>query len=223
VSLYTPESCPFCGAAVEDQGPVCRQCGFEFGTEWQPPEEDEAVFDPALRACPGCGELNPVGRDFCTECGAPVGDQTSAKPFEQVLSMGYVARRLTRDQKPLHPVARMAMILIGAVLLGIACAALAPFGYQLVSSLLRGRRPDWGLFDAWPQILFSATLAYFGLRIMGVRLLPRRTPVVDARDARPPESEPQESPGVHPRVFVLLAMIVGLGLAVLGLVYAIFG
>jgi len=223
LSPDNPDSCPFCRAAVEDQGPVCRQCGFEFGTQWQPPEDDEAVFDPGLRACPGCGELNPVGRDFCAKCGAPVGDQTSAKPFEQVLSMGYVARRLTRDDRPLHPVARTAMMLIGAVLLGVACAALAPFAYQLVSSLLQSRKPDWDIFDAWPQILFAVVMAYLGLRVMGVRLLPRRRLTIEPRDARPPDAEPQEPPGVHPGVFLLLAMIVGLGLAMLALVYAIFG
>lgn len=117
--MSRPEKCPFCSAAVEAEGPVCRQCGFDLDSDWQPdPQDGEAVFDPGQRACHACGELNPLGVDFCSKCNAPVGDQTMLKPFESVQAATLLSLQKYKDS----PRSSLLRKLAGAALIGGAGA-----------------------------------------------------------------------------------------------------
>jgi hypothetical protein len=187
-----PEKCPFCGASVEDEGPVCRECGFEFGTEWTPPDGEEAAFQPGLRACPSCGTLNPVGRDFCSECSAPVGEYASVKPFERIWSLGFVYRRAAEGETPMSGPARIGRICLGVFLLSNPAIALCFFLAEGMSGGLGFPfEEDPPLGAVWMALLAIPMLVmgYLGLRLLGVRFGAAKETPDEPRPLRQPQEQ----------------------------------
>lgn len=157
-----PEKCPFCAAPVEGDGSVCRRCGFDLASDWRPASEDEAraVFDPGQRACTACGELNPLKAEFCSKCGAPVGDSVALKPFESIAAQGYLYRRTAEGVQVRSLAARIGMTVAALAFVGAAAVGLLamwPLLAELSGSVSSmSRRGRW---EFLPLVLMAATAA----------------------------------------------------------------
>jgi hypothetical protein len=171
------KTCAFCSMAVQDDGLVCRQCGFEFGTQWQPPAgEEEAPFAPGLRTCSCCGVRNPVGRDFCSECNAPVGDYSSIKPLERIWAIGFLYRRASENHLHLSGAAGVGRTWLAIMLLLYSAIFFGTFLQEgrniFFAMLFGGGVPESSLVLSLVLTVFMLPVAaagYLGLRLLGVR------------------------------------------------------
>jgi len=175
------ETCPFCSAAIEDEGPVCRECGFDLDSDWSPAsqEEEQAKFDPTKRVCTSCGALNAIGVDFCSECNAPVGDYASVKPFEEILVEGALYRGTVNGGTDAPLVVRIGRVLIAGPFIVLPALALVALAWSFLDGTTWAAAA--GMFTG---LLSFALLLWVVLRIFGAKMIARLgigfTPVVPA-------------------------------------------
>jgi hypothetical protein len=81
------------------------------------PEIDEQINQPeAVPLCPRCLSPNPAERDFCEECGYPVGTYTNWLPYLQLFSLGHVLRTGVDGRYPLNWIT-----FLGYLFLSVGC------------------------------------------------------------------------------------------------------
>lgn len=65
--LMGVETCPNCGAEIEDGAQFCAACGTKLPEETP---EDAGVIEITVRICRNCEKEIPEGAQFCAACGA---------------------------------------------------------------------------------------------------------------------------------------------------------
>jgi hypothetical protein len=113
------KTCGYCGRDNEDDAVFCRECGqseFAAPAETNLPESEshvkqlepaEAAFespepdigpDSEAAICPFCLFPNLPTRQWCKQCGAPVGSFSNYGAFESALSVGCMWRGAVRNR-----------------------------------------------------------------------------------------------------------------------------
>ena len=192
-----PEQCPFCAAPIQDWSPACKQCGFDLASDWRPASEDEAkeVFDPQVRACSVCGELNLLTADFCRKCGAPVGSYSALKPVETIFAEGFLYRRAIQRLPGMSTAAQVGRLLLAGLLLGSAAASAGlalSMGRDVLGNLFNPVVPAENLGAFTGPLMFLALAPLWGY--LGYRILRPRRRAESRAAASQPEAEPPDEP-----------------------------
>jgi double zinc ribbon protein len=201
--------CPRCGTDNRPGIAFCRACGQRLMAPGAPAAVERPAPPEGTLACPRCGTHNRAGVAFCQNCGANLRPATAGPAA--------AAATATVPEKPHRAVLGPVVLLIGAA--GMATGWLLPFAFGGASLWDRsyGAAGGYGLafWLGYPQRSIVDD-AYFGLAAPVPLLVAGLVVLAVAGLIR-------AAPGMIQRIGLLIALIWGLGLAVLFLVVELFG
>jgi hypothetical protein len=202
-------TCPRCGTDNRPGIAFCRSCGQRLLAAGAPAAVERPAAPDGTQACPRCGTHNRAGVAFCQNCGAnlrPAGEGAAA-------TEAATTTQPKRGRAILGPV----VLLIGAA--GMLTAWLLPFAFGGASLWDRsyGAPGGYGIgfWQGYPNGPLQET-AYFGLAapvpiLIAILLVLAAAGLVRA------------APGRLQRVGLLIALVWGLGLAILFVVVELVG
>ncbi len=203
--------CPRCGTDNRPGIAFCRSCGQRLMAPGAPAAVERPAAPEGTQACPRCGTHNRVGVPFCQNCGA------NLRPADGVAAAATTAASATVAEKPQRAILGPVVLLIGAA--GMATGWLLPFAFGGASLWERsyGAPGGYGLafWLGYPQPPL-VDQGYFGLAAPVPLLVLLLIDLAVAGLIR-------AAPGAFQRIGLLVALVWGLGLAVLFLVVELFG
>ena len=202
-------TCPRCGTDNRPGIAFCRACGQRLMAPGAPATVERPAPPDGTQACPRCGTHNRAGVAFCQNCGA------NLRPAEEGSATTQEATPMQR--KPGRAILGPAVLLIGAA--GMLTAWLLPFAFGGASLWDRsyGAPGGYGIgfWQGYPNGALQET-AYFGLAAPVPILIAILAVLAAAGLVR-------ATPGTLQRIGLLIALVWGLGLAVLFVLVELIG
>ena len=117
--------------------------------------------DPGTVVCPRCLHVQPEGRHFCAQCGAPLTALSTIGPFERIFAMGHMLRSTVSG--PVRPI-----VLLGMWVLLLPPLLVLVWNIKEIDARERWELPLLGVFSAiYCILLYRVTVNFIRQRKMG--------------------------------------------------------